>query len=513
MYRNQWVKWDIHAVFKVFVYIAILIIIGSIVPNPIWDPDLKNITLIIGLLGVWRYSWWFANFIRSQYYTRFVYPQMARQAKRLWDAGWRPRHVHFKMVTFREDRFTTERVVEAICHEIKTANVPGTIWLGSAFREDEEMVKNYIQNNYADLDLRLNIIRQNQPGKRIAMGLALRAMNRSGIHDDDLIVFMDGDFIFRPGLLSRCCPLFKLFKQTQAVTTHEDIICHGPKWFFFWLKMRFAQRHMYMQSHALSRRVLTLTGRFSMFRAKHLVSYGFTRIIESDHLNHWLWGDFRFLSGDDKSTWYYLLQQDSEMLYVPDVTGYTIEHIEGNGIDRMIQNMLRWSGNILRNGARALMLGPSRMPFFIWWAILDQRVSIWTMLVAPIMATLAAIFKGPLLLVGYLVWICSSRLLLSFILWFYSDRIYLSFPFYLFMNQTVNAGVKVYALFRLIKQKWANRGNQTSGVEGTWQYKFKMRVAAYLTTIYVGALTLYCVYASGLVDLPPFRFAWRFWFG
>ncbi|MFT7221768.1 MAG: glycosyltransferase Alg8 [Candidatus Azotimanducaceae bacterium] len=41
-------------------------------------------------------------------------------------------------------------------------------------------------------------------------------------------------------------------------------------------------------------------------------------MLEADHLEHWLWGNFRFLSGDDKSTWYYMLTQDAKMLYVPD---------------------------------------------------------------------------------------------------------------------------------------------------------------------------------------------------
>ena len=57
-----------------------------------------------------------------------------------------------------------------------------------------------------------------------------------------------------------------------------------------WLSMRFAQRRLAMQSHALSARVLTLTGRFSVFRATHLVSHDFIRLQEADFLDHWLWG-------------------------------------------------------------------------------------------------------------------------------------------------------------------------------------------------------------------------------
>ena len=164
-------------------------------------------------------------------------------------------------------------------------------------------------------------------------------------------------------------PLFHLYSDLQAVTTDEEVICIGPAWIRSWLTMRFAQRRLAMQSHALAGRVLTLTGRMSVFRARHIIRYDFIRLLEADHLSHWLWGDFRFLSGDDKSTWYYMLKNGARTLYVPDAHGYTVEVIEGSGLERMVQNFRRWSGNMLRNGSRAIALGPRRMPFFIWWCI------------------------------------------------------------------------------------------------------------------------------------------------
>ena len=48
----------------------------------------------------------------------------------------------------------------------------------------------------------------------------------------------------------------------------------------------------------------------------------------------------------------------------PDALVYTIEEIEGSGIERMTQNFRRWSGNMLRNGTRALKLGPNKSGIF-----------------------------------------------------------------------------------------------------------------------------------------------------
>ena len=97
----------------------------------------------------------------------------------------------------------------------------------------------------------------------------------------------------------------------------------------------------------------------SVFRAQHIVQEEFIRLQEADYLNHWLWGTFRFLSGDDKSTWYTLLKYGVRMTYVPDASGTTIEVVEGSGYRRMVENLRRWSGNMLRNGARAIALGPT----------------------------------------------------------------------------------------------------------------------------------------------------------
>ena len=255
-----------------------------------------------------------------------------------------------------------------------------------------------------------------------------------------------------------------------------------------WLTMRFAQRRIAMQSHSLSKKVLTLTGRMSVFRANHLTRHEFIRVLEADHLEHWLWGKFRFLSGDDKSTWYYMLKQDAKMLYVPDALVYTVEEVEGSGIERMTQNFRRWSGNMLRNGTRALKLGPRKVGFFIWWCVLDQRIAMWTMLVSPIVALNVSLLVEPSYILSYILWVAISRMALSLFLYRYCDQIYMWFPWILYVNQLLNASVKVYCIFRLSKQRWTNRGDQSSGFNESWTEQVRNWMASYVTTVWVFAL-------------------------
>ena len=503
IWPKGWEKWNSGVLFRVALYIGACVIGLLTFPNTLFDPATMSITLTIGALGVWRYGWWFTHAVRAVIYGRFIYPKMRKKGQAIWDSGWRPRHLHFMMTTYREHREITEMVVRSIIKEISSSGVPGTIWLGSSVRYDEDIIVDLLEREAADIDITLRIIRQNVSGKRAAIGLVLRAMCRLPVRDDDLVVFMDGDFVLHDGAISRCMPLFKLYPDLQACTTDEEVICIGPRWIETWLKMRFSQRRLAMQSHALSGRVLTLTGRMSVFRAKHLKQLEFIRLLEADHLEHWLWGKFRFLSGDDKSTWFYMLKHNAHMRYVPNALGYTIEVIEGSGMDRMVQNFRRWSGNMLRNGARAIKLGPRAMPFFIWWCLVDQRLSMWTMLVSPVLAVSAAFLVGIEYLISYLVFIAISRLFLSLILCTYSRKVELSYAWILYLNQIINASVKVYCIFRLSKQRWSNRGNQTAGMNGESLIETARNwMAGLCTTVAVSLLVLGTIHYANLLDIP-----------
>jgi glycosyltransferase Alg8 len=495
-------KWTPLVQIRILLYFAACYVALSLLPNQIWNADAREFVYIIGILGIWRYAWWLNHWARAVIFARVTYPRMRERAAELWRSGWRPRHIHIQMTTFREHREISEAVIRALVREIREAGVPATLWLGSSEAADEQKIARHLKLIANDLDITLRIIRQNQPGKRVAIALILRAMSRAGLGKDDIVIFMDGDFVLHPGAIRKCFPLFALDPELHALTTNEHVLVRGPQWMQSWLNMRFAQRRLAMQSHALSNRVLTLTGRFSVFRATHIVSHDFIRLQEADFLEHWLWGRFRFLSGDDKSTWYTLLKHGVKMTYVPDASGTTIEVVEGSGYRRMVENLRRWSGNMLRNGLRAIQLGPWRMPLFIWWCCVDQRLAMWTMLFSPVLALAGAIKLGFAFLVAYVIFIAITRGLLSIVLFFYARRVDLNFVWCLYANQLLNAGVKVYMLWRLAKQKWANRGNQRQGFTGGLAARARELMAGYLTALSFAGLFLAVMLYTKLLIVP-----------
>jgi mannuronan synthase len=501
------VKWSPLVQMKLLSYWAVCLIALTIVPNPIWDGANNDIIYVIGILGIWRYLWWANHFARAKIFEKITYPRMRDRAAAVWESGWRPRHIHIQMTTFREHREISEAVIRALVGEIREAGVPATIWLGSSELSDELKISRHLQLVGSDCDITLRIIRQNQPGKRVAIALILRAMSRAGLGKDDIVIFMDGDFVFHPGMVRKCFPLFALDPDLHALTTDEHVMVRGPWWMQSWLNMRFAQRRMAMQSHALSNRVLTLTGRCSVFRATHVVSEEFIRLQEADFLTHWLWGSFRFLSGDDKSTWYTLLKRNVKMTYVPDASGTTIEVVEGSGYRRMVENLRRWSGNMLRNGWRAIMLGPRAMPFFIWWCCVDQRLAMWTMLFSPMVAIAGLLKYGGSFILSYAVYIAVTRMMLSMVLFSYARRVDLNFVWTLYVNQLLNAIVKVYMQWRLAKQKWTNRGNQKAGFSGGgWLTVFREGMAFYMTALSFVSLFLGVLLYTKLLAIPTAGF-------
>jgi glycosyltransferase Alg8 len=500
-------KWRAIDLLNLFIYLNCLWLLIFFMSNKSLDLFEHRMIVLFATIGIWRYSWWFINFVRALIYEFIVFKRLRKKANTLLETGWKPPHVYFVIACYKEDRETLEDLLTAMIRECLHIGVPATLFLSGDY-DSEIIVRDFVRkhirpstNNQRPL-FQVVAIRQTLPDKRIALGQCLRSLSRYGVVDDCPVVLMDSDAIMSRGVLRRCMPFFQLNPKLHALTTDERAIFNGPKWMAEMTELRFAQRHLMMQSHSLSKRVLTLTGRLSMFRSQIITTPEFIDRLENDYIDHWLWGRFRFLSGDDKSTWFLLLKQQAEMLYVRDVMVYTVEHIEGNGLSRTLQNLLRWSGNMLRNNGRAIDLGPGVVPPFIWWCLFDQRLVIWTSLVSPIAAILMTIHTGWAFIPVYLAWLGISRLGLSLIIFRYAGRIHIAFPFLIYILQITNALIKVYILFRLPRQKWANRTGAKTNLSTDKSFWFEHAMAKYLTVLSLSSLVLVLAVYTGVMKLP-----------
>ncbi|MFA7415508.1 MAG: glycosyltransferase, partial [Rhizobium sp.] len=318
----------------------------------------RGIFFGIGILALWRYSWGFLHFARSNIYRRVVFPRLRREADRhtaLAKEGGRVPDAFLIVTSFRIDGDTTAKVYRAA---FKAAlNAPGRATVVASIVEmgDQRLVRSMhrlICGNGSDVDL--VIVRINGSGKRDALAYAFRAVAKLLPQSDDVVAVIDGDSIVPEDLVRRCAGFFSADPTVGALTTDEVSSVRGHAAFHLWYSLRFAQRDILMSSNGLARRVLTLTGRMSMFRASVICNPDFVRQVEEDYIDHWRLGRVKFLTGDDKSSWFWLLRKGYRMLYVPDVTVATVEDPPTAAfIPAAAQLMTRWFGNMLRTNGRA----------------------------------------------------------------------------------------------------------------------------------------------------------------
>jgi len=420
----------------------------------------QGTVIVIGTLGLWRYSWALLNFSRALYFKLKVYPSLRRKRERAFAETTKKHHCYFMVTSYMVDQDVTLPVYRSIFNAANAARDGATIVASVVDGMDERLIWDiYRAMNMDPTHVTLITDRIKSSGKRDAMQKALRILASFSPTRHDIMVFVDGDTIVPVDIWEKSTPVF-MDGKTGALTTDEASIIGPDGLFKDWFVLRFNQRQVMMCSMGLSNRVLTLTGRMSVFRADLSSEAGFLRAVGQDFLDHWRLGRVNFLTGDDKSTWYWLLTHGFETAYLPDVQSASFEdQPRPTFYDSAKTLMVRWFGNMMRTNGRAIGLGPRDMGFFTWWSILDQRVSCWTTLVGPLSVLITALIVSPFVVPLYISWVMMTRYMFCmYIALFNREWFPVTHPFVLYFGQISGAIIKTFVLFRLDKQKWTRQG-------------------------------------------------------
>lgn len=458
-------RWWAHVLF-----VCGTLLLAALLPDEAWSGLTQHqggVFLSLGALAIWRYSWGLLHFLRAQIYRRVSFPRLRANADTAFNgmikAGAVPRT--FLLVTsFRQDGDTAAEVYRATFLAARNAEGPVTVVASIVEMADQRLVTRMFELLCGpSSEIKLVIVRIPGTGKRDALGAGFRAIAKTDPGPDDVVAVIDGDSIIPHDLVGRCLGFFA-DPDVGALTTDETSRVRGRALFHLWYSLRFAQRHVLMASHGLARRVLTLTGRMSMIRAKVICNPDFIQQVENDHIDHWRIGEVKFLTGDDKSSWFWLLRNGYKMVYVDDVVVSTVEDPPGERfIPAAAQLMTRWFGNMLRTNGRALALGPGRIGAFTWLAIFDQRISMWTSLAGLVMVILTGIFISPYAFLLYAVWILASRYILTLLLFTSRKQVSALYPFFIYFNQIFGSLIKTYIFFRPYKQRWTRQKTTLAG--------------------------------------------------
>ncbi|WAH61520.1 mannuronan synthase [Pseudomonas silvicola] len=438
-------------------YLTLLMAIALALPTTLFDSQSKDFIFLVGAVGIWRYSMGATHFVRGMLFLYVVYPRLRRKVQKLGDAA-APSHVFLMVTSFRIDALTTAQVYSSVIREAIECGYPTTVVCSLVEMSDELLVKALWAKMAPPDRVSLDFVRIAGTGKRDGLAFGFRAISRHLPDDNAVVAVIDGDTVLAEGCVRKTVPWFKLYENVGGLTTNEFCEVRGGYIMSEWHKLRFAQRHINMCSMALSKRVLTMTGRMSVFRATVVTNPEFIADVESDSLEHWRLGRFKFLTGDDKSSWFSLMRLGYDTFYVPDAAINTVEHPpEKSFLKASRKLMYRWYGNNLRQNSRALGLGVRRLGVFTSIVLFDQRVSMWTSLLGLTVAIIATLKFNIAFLLGYLLWIGITRLILTVMLLCSGHSVGPAYPVILYYNQIVGALMKIYVFFRLDKQSWTRQ--------------------------------------------------------
>lgn len=453
------------------VYTLILIACIFALPSVALNPASKQFLFVVGGIAMWRYTWGAVHFCRALIYKNIVFPRYRRLSDNHEDALM-PSKIYLLVTSFRIETETSIKVFRSVVREAIECGIPATIVASIVELADEFLIKEIFRDANPPEHVKLDLVRIPGTGKRDGLAQGFRSISRDMPPPDAVVAVIDGDSVLEDGLIRKTAPFFRLMPDIGALTTDEECDVKGSRLIREWHDLRFAQRQLLMSSMGLSKRVLTLTGRMSMFRGSIIIDPDFIKQVEDDHLEHWRFGRLKFLTGDDKSSWYWVLKNGWDMLYVPDTKIHTVEHPPSESFLRASsQLMFRWFGNMLRTNERALNVPPHVTGFFTWWCLMDQRISMWTSLTGPVFVTMLCIKYTIAFLPIYFVWVGFTRWVMTLMLFTTREKTSWMYPFLLYYNQIYGSFIKTYVFFRLDRQSWTRQKTKLISGQSEWDQR------------------------------------------
>lgn len=279
-------------------------------------PEMASLTLLLplGAVALWRWLWIALQLMRASAYLRFVFPAYRRAAA----GNDRPvEDVGVVCTSYRMDPRVSGSVARSLRADIEDLNPKRACVVFSVGDQDDAEA---IRQAFLGADrIDLTILFQDGSGKRRAVADALSALRSRGVTPGGVVLLMDGDTLIPAGTLRRTVPILRSSPGIGALTVHNRPFVDGSAWARDWYLLRMIQRHVQMSSVSLSERVLVLTGRWSLYRAELALHPDFAAQVAHDVLHHRREGSIPLLTGEDKSTWRWIIERGYRAIYVPDV--------------------------------------------------------------------------------------------------------------------------------------------------------------------------------------------------
>ncbi len=388
----------------------------------------------LGLIGLWRWSFWLVRRIGAAAYRPNVKP---------WPEGEKFLKVSVVTPVYNEDPDVFDEAVRS--------------WQRNGVHEivaviDKSNIKHIMrcQREYVDdptSSTKFRLIVTPKPGKRAALcdGIELAT--------GELIALVDSDTIWDDDVLVKTIPHFQNPRIGAATLaqriSNPDTVANVLFDMLLW--SRYKEEVPFLLG--MGRVFNTLSGRTAFYRREALLDPNTDNMHD---LRHEFFFGARAISGDDKRLSHLVIRQGWETAYVRGPVVYT----PGLGsIKAFFKQRLRWTRNSWRADLRAVAQGwvwahPALALFMI-----DRFALPFLMLIGPVVFAIS-LMDGQYTFAGILLaWWLTSRFVRVFGYFrMHPSRIkYL--PAYTLYSY-VNSALKIYALGTLRENSWATRWSQ-----------------------------------------------------
>jgi hyaluronan synthase len=377
-----------------------------------------GILIPIGILGLFRWVMWLAKRVPALFY---------RPIENDYDCT-----ATIVTPVYNEDPVLFRRAIESWI-----ANKPNRI---IAVIDVTDTTCMEIAGEYAEVE----VIPIDIPGKRPALAAGVDAT------DTDIVVLVDSDVIWDPGVLAKIKMPF-VDPKIGGVGTRQNMYPSNGKRATLWerladiyLDIRYSDE--VPATTRWGRAVSCLSGRTAAYRTRLLQS------VREPFLNETFNG-IPCMSGDDKRYTCLILQNGYHTWNQLNARVYSTFNPKFKGF---VKQRIRWSRNSFRSDLRALWQGWVWRYPFLAIMLIDKTIAPFTLLVGPIVLLMALLIGHWQLVLALLLWWHLSR---AFKIWPHLRRRpqdWLILPIFIGITYYMSL-VKAYALFTINEHKWLTR--------------------------------------------------------
>jgi glycosyltransferase Alg8 len=176
---------------KHIIYLLVAACLILAVPSETYQSS-SRLFVLLGLFGLWRYSWAIVNYVRALWYQHVAYPNLRRRADVAYSNSGRCPKAYFLVTTFKIDTEVTIQVYRSLFAAAAYAPHGARVVASIVEMADQRLIQSvYAQSNCNDVEL--EFVRIPGTGKRDALACGLAAIKAYQPSADDIVLLVDGD--------------------------------------------------------------------------------------------------------------------------------------------------------------------------------------------------------------------------------------------------------------------------------------------------------------------------------